>query len=82
MILAMVKSFRDVIGLWKTPEALASEIGVSHWAAYKWRHRNTIPAEWWFCILRTETARKHGVNAEMLTKFASGKGLSVREAAE
>jgi hypothetical protein len=68
--MGMVKSFRDVVALWPAPEALAAEVGATHWAVHKWRHRNAIPAEWWLPILKTETARRHALNAETLAKLA------------
>lgn len=72
----MVSSFKEVVGLWGSPDVLAAEIGVSVFAARKWPQRNTIPAEWWLPILRTPTASKHGLTAEV---FA---GLAAREPAE
>jgi hypothetical protein len=66
----MVKSFRDIVELWPVPEMLAAEIGASHWAVHKWRQRDTIPSEWWVRILKTETAQRHGIDADTLTRFA------------
>ena len=68
---SMVSSFRDVVALWQTPDALAAEIGVGVAAARKWPQRNNIPAEWWAPILRTKRARKAGVTAELLAELAA-----------
>jgi hypothetical protein len=64
-------SFREVIALWDSPAALAGEIGVGIAAARKWSFRNNIPAEYWFLILRTETAREAGLTAELLAAIAA-----------
>lgn len=74
----MVSSFREVVGLWKTPDALAAEIGAGVPAARKWSQRNTIPAEWWLPILRTEVAQKAGVTAELLAALAAREPAEAR----
>jgi len=68
---ARFTTFRDVIALWTSPDALASDIGVSVAAVRKWPQRDTIPAEWWLPILRTEVARDAGLTADVLAKLAA-----------
>lgn len=74
----MVSSFREVVGLWDTPDALAAEIGAGVAAARKWPQRNAIPAEWWLPILRTETAQKAGLTAEVLALLAAREPAEAR----
>ena len=69
----MVSSFREIVALWGSPDALAAEIGVGISAASKWPQRNNIPAEWWAPILRTERAREAGVTAELLAELAASE---------
>jgi hypothetical protein len=65
------KTFRDVIGLWRSPGAMASDIGVSADSARKWHQRDSIPAEWWTALLATPRARKAGLTAEALVELAA-----------
>lgn len=67
----MVSSFRDVVGLWPSPDALAAEIGAGIAAVRKWPQRDNVPAEWWAPIVRTDVARSAGVTAEMLADLAA-----------
>ena len=70
---SMVSSFREVVGLWPSPDALAAEIGAGTAAARKWPQRNNIPPELWLEILRTERAREVGLTAELLAELAAGE---------
>jgi hypothetical protein len=74
----MLASFRDVVALWPSPDALAAEIGAGMAAARKWPQRDNIPAEWWIAILRTETAKSAGVTAELLAELAARMSASAR----
>lgn len=67
----MVSSFREVVGLWESPDALAGEIGAGVSAARKWPQRDNIPAEWWLPILKTRTAQDAGLTAEDLAALAA-----------
>lgn len=67
----MVSNFREVVGLWKNFNALATEIGANREAVRKWSERNTIPAEWWAPILRTKKARWEGLSADLFAEFAA-----------
>ena len=75
---SMVSSFREVVELWDSPDVLASEIGAGVSAARKWPQRNSIPAEWWSPILRTETAQKAGLTADLLAEFAASEPAEAR----
>lgn len=74
-------SFRAVIGLWRSPGAMAAEIGASVASARKWEQRDRIPDEWWKPITESETGKAAGVTADLLADLASRKILP-REPAE
>lgn len=74
--MADFRSFRDVIALWPSKEAMATEIDVRAPAVSKWWQRDSIPAERWSAILSTRVARDAGITSDVLTKLAA------REAAE
>lgn len=67
----MTKSFRDVIDLWGSPDAMAKQIGASPWAVRKWRQRNNIPAEWWVDIVRAATRIDLPVTFAVLANLAA-----------
>lgn len=77
-ISGMIATFRDVVALWPTPDALAEEIGAGVSAARKWPQRDNIPAEWWLPILGTEKARSVGLTAETLAELAARKPAEAR----
>ena len=62
----MTDSVRSIIGLWESPEALASEVGAKVEAVRKWRQRGRIPADWWNAIARTGTAQAAGLTVEKM----------------
>lgn len=64
-------SFRAVIELWSTRDALASAIGAKPSAVSKWWQRDFIPADWWNAVLCTDKARSAGVTADLLTRLAA-----------
>jgi hypothetical protein len=66
-----MNSFRAVIELWDSREAMAADLGVKSQRVSKWWQRNSIPSEWWARVLAAEPARGAGVTAEMLTSFAA-----------
>lgn len=78
----MVSSFREVVELWDSPEALAVEVGASAWAVRKWKtdSKRRIPAEYWSSILRTPTAQRHGLTAELLAELAAREPAEPAEA--
>jgi hypothetical protein len=79
--MAKFRSFKDVIGLWPSPEALASDVGAKVPAVLKWRWRDRIPAEKWSAILSTEKARDGGVTSETLVALAARERTEERTCA-
>jgi hypothetical protein len=69
-------SFRTLIELWASREAMASDIGANPSAVSKWWQRNAVPAEWWSAILSTEVACCAGVSADALTILAARESVS------
>jgi hypothetical protein len=65
-------SFRSIIDLWRSREAMAAELGINDGSVVrKWFKRDTIPSEWWERLLTTETAKSAGLTAEILTRLAA-----------
>jgi len=50
--MADVSSFKDLIGMWPTIGAFASDLGVVTSTAAAWKHRGSIPTEKWPDLLR------------------------------
>jgi hypothetical protein len=66
-----INSFRALIELWETREAMASDISAKASAVSKWWQRDSIPAEWWSPILATETAFKSRLKADTFIDLAA-----------
>jgi hypothetical protein len=66
-----ITSFRSLIELWETREAMAADISAKASAVSKWWQRDSIPAEWWAPILTTETAFKARLKPETLVVLAA-----------
>lgn len=64
-------TFKDVVALWASPDAMAADIGAGVAAVRKWPQRDNIPAEWWSAILETAVAREAGLTAETLAGLAA-----------
>lgn len=64
-------SFRDIIGLWPTPDALALELGAKAETVRKWRQRDSIPADWWHPLIKLAKARGHTLNANDMAAWAA-----------
>lgn len=78
-------SFRSVIELWDSREALAAELGVASQTVSKWWQRNAIADDWWASIVALPKAAAAGVTPEILMNLAAGRrrGVSAfNEAAE
>lgn len=71
-------SFRSVIELWPSREAMASDIGAGASAVSKWWQRDSIPAEWWAPLLVTERAAQVGISAQMMTDWAARPASDLR----
>ena len=66
-----ITSFRALIELWETREAMAADISAKASAVSKWWQRDSVPAEWWAPILATETAFKARLKPETLVVLAA-----------
>lgn len=71
-------SFRSVIALWDTREAMAADVGTSNWSVIKWFKRDAIPSEWWTRVCATEKAKSAGVDADLLARFAAKEAEEAR----
>jgi len=68
---ADVVSFRSIIDLWPSADAMAGEIGAGVAAVRKWAQRDRIPAEWWSAVLAAPRVRKARITAELMAKLAA-----------
>jgi hypothetical protein len=70
----MVDSFRSIIELWSSREAMASDVGGGADAGLisKWWQRNKIPDKWWVRVVSTETATAEGITLDVLARLAAG----------
>lgn len=75
-----IDSFRAVIRLWTTPDAMAVDIGAGVSATRKWLHRDRIPDEWWQAVLKSPPAVKAGLTAETFVELAA-RNVPANEAA-
>jgi predicted acetyltransferase len=65
-------SFRSLIELWPSREAMAEEIGgVNRSQVSKWWKRDSIPSEYWASVLRAPRVREAGISADLLTALAA-----------
>ena len=74
-------SFRDVIGRWPTTRAFAQDAGCSPTLVRQWRHRNSVPAQYWPQIV--EGAARRGiapVDLWLLAQLAAKRRVPVAEA--
>jgi len=76
--MADLDSFRSIIDLWVSREALAADVGAGPWAVRKWVKRDNIPSEWWSALLATEKARENGLTSDLLTRLAAKETLEAR----
>jgi hypothetical protein len=74
----MVDSFRSIIELWSSREAMAADLGAGADAGLmsKWWQRNKIPDKWWVRVASTEKAKNEGITLEVLARLAAGAGVS------
>lgn len=76
--MSQITSFRSIIELWPSREAMASDVGATVPRVTKWGQRNNIPAEWWSAVLGTDRATAAGLSAEKLTMLAAREPIEVR----
>jgi hypothetical protein len=53
------RSFQDVFSIWRSATRLAIAVEVSPETVWKWKQRDSIPAEYWLRLKRA--AREQGV---------------------
>ena len=75
-----ITSFRELIELWGTREAMASDLGAKAFVVSKWWQRDSVPAEWWSPILATSVAAAAGLKAETFVALAARKPADLDEA--
>jgi hypothetical protein len=73
-----VVSFRSIISLWPSQEAMAADVGAGVAAVRKWWQRDRIPDEWWSSVLGTMTAKLAGLTAEKLVALAARDQVTAR----
>ncbi len=66
-----MQSFRDIIDLWPTPDALAAQIGEKAWTVRKWKQRNKIPGEHWMSVAKAACGQGIDVTIEQMAALAS-----------
>lgn len=71
-------TFRSIIALWPSPDAMAADIGAGPSAVRKWSQRNRIPEEWWRTVLDAPRVRDAGITADTLATLAHRKLAEVR----
>jgi hypothetical protein len=74
-------SFRDVIGRWPTTRAFARDAGCSPTLVRQWRHRDSVPAQYWPRIV--EGAGRRGiasVDLKLLAQLAARRRTLAAEA--
>lgn len=71
MGVSMPETFRSIIDLWASREAMAADVGANSRAVSKWWQRDSIPADWWAVVLDTERAKSAGLTAELFTRLAA-----------
>ena len=71
MLAAASISFRSIIDLWPTADAMAAEIGAGAAAVRKWSQRGRIPVEWWSAVLAAPRVKKARITAELMATLAA-----------
>jgi len=66
-----LQSFRAIIELWPTRDAMAADVGAKPASVSKWWQRDSIPADWWSSVTSSSLARRSGVTADVLTRIAA-----------
>lgn len=67
----MVQSFRHIIGLWPSPDALAVDIGAKVETVRKWRQRDSIPADRWLAVIDAAKARGEIISSDDMAALAA-----------
>ena len=64
-------SFRGIIELWASREAMAFDLGLTASGVSKWWQRDSIPDEWWATLLTCPRVREAGITADSLVTMAA-----------
>lgn len=78
----MAQSFREIIGLWPSPDALAGELGAKVETVRKWRQRDSIPADWWLSVIEAGKTRGQALTSEQFAVIASRTPAPEQEGAD
>ena len=69
-----MKTFQEVIDLWRYPSVLAADIGAKPATVEKWRQRNEIPGRHWMAIAMAAKDRKFPLTVEILARIGAAIG--------
>lgn len=69
----MANTFREIVELWPSPDALAEDIGAKFETVRKWRQRDNIPAEWWLPVIDAAKARNLVLTSDQFAAIAARK---------
>ncbi|MGI9338344.1 MAG: carph-isopro domain-containing protein [Gammaproteobacteria bacterium] len=61
-----IQSFKQIVDLWPSVNALADDLGESPAAVYKWRTRNNIPVNHWLTLIEAGEKRGFSINPRFL----------------
>lgn len=64
----MEDAFAAIIDLWPSHDALAEDVGLKRNAPAVWKHRNSIPPEYWAAVVIG--AERRGIAGVTLERFA------------
>ena len=71
-----MQDFRAIICMWPRPSirSFADDIGVPYGTAQIWKHRNSIPPEYWDLVVAAAERRGlDGISLEHLQRLAAAK---------
>ncbi len=69
-----MNSFKDVMNLWPSFQALADDLSENLYAVRKWHSRNSIPSNKWLSLITAAKKRRFkAVTLELLAQLADAK---------
>lgn len=72
-----MQNFRDIISLWPTVAAMASDVGVGERTGFSWWQRDSIPSDRFASVVRAAAKRGYiGVTADALAIIAERRRIS------
>lgn len=76
----MVTSFRDVISLWPSRPALASDLGTDRLLVVNaWWNRDSIPAAEFLNVVRAAEKNGYPVTLELLAQIAEKRRANIKQ---